>query len=220
MPNILVINPNSNEQVTENLRHSLREFETEASIECRTSAGAPFGIESDADVEVAASMILQQVSAEQDRDAIVIACYSDPGLAQCREQFDVPVFGMQDSALRAAARGDRRFGVLALSDESIARHLAYIETLGLQGSLAAELPLHISVAQSAGDPQTIDKVIATGRRLVAEFGAEAVVLGCAGMAALQAPAEQALAVPVIEPARAAVTEAIGASAESRVRLFN
>ncbi|NNC76918.1 MAG: Asp/Glu racemase, partial [Woeseiaceae bacterium] len=166
------------------------------------------------------SMILQQVSAEQDRDAIVIACYSDPGLAQCREQFDVPVFGMQDSALRAAARGDRRFGVLALSDESIVRHLAYIDALGLRELLATELPLNISVAQSAGDPQTLDKVVATGRRLVEEFGAEVIVLGCAGMAALQAPAEQALSVPVIEPARAAVTEAIGASAESRVRLFN
>ncbi|NNC77919.1 MAG: Asp/Glu racemase [Woeseiaceae bacterium] len=209
MPNILVINPNSNEQVTDNLRTSLREFESTAEIECRTTAGAPFGIESGADVEIAASLVVEQVAAEKDRDAIVIACYSDPGLAQCREQFDVPVFGMQESALRAAASGGRRFGVLALSDESIARHLSYIHSLGLQDLLTTELPLNISVEQSAGDPQTLDKVIATGRQLVEKFGAEAIVLGCAGMAALRESAEQALSVPVIEPARAAVTEAIG-----------
>ena len=209
MPDILVINPNSNQQVTDNLRTSLREFAAAAKIECRTTTGAPFGIESDADVSIAASLVVEQVDAEQDRDAIVIACYSDPGLAQCRERFDIPVFGMQDSALRAAVNGGRRFGVLALSDESIARHLIYIDALGLRDSLATELPLNISVEQSAGDPQTLDKVIATGRRLVEEFGAEVIVLGCAGMAALQAPAEQALSVPVIEPALAAVAEAMG-----------
>ena len=111
MPDILVINPNSNEQVTENLRTSLRKFESAAKIECRTTDGAPFGIESDADVEIAASLIVEQVDAEQERDAVVIACYSDPGLARCRQRFDLPVFGMQDSALRAAASGQRRFGV-------------------------------------------------------------------------------------------------------------
>jgi Asp/Glu/hydantoin racemase len=209
MPDVLVINPNSNDQVTENLRESLREFDSKASIECRTTAGAPFGIESDADVEIAKSLVIEQVAQEQHRDAIVIACYSDPGLAQCRAQFSTPVFGMQDSALRAAASGGRRFGVLALSDESIARHLPCIDALGLTNSLAAELPLNISVEQSAGDPGTLDKVIETGRRLIDEFGAEAVVLGCAGMAALQKPAERTLAVPVIEPAQAAFSEAFG-----------
>jgi len=204
MPDVLVINPNSNEQVTENLRESLRDFGPQMSIECHTTAGAPFGIESDADVELATSLVIVKVAQEQHRDAIVIACYSDPGLAECRAQFSTPVFGMQDSALRAAASGGRRFGVLALSDESIA-----IEALGLKESLAAELPLNISVEQSAGDPTTLDKIIENGRRL------EAVVLGCAGMAALQKPAEQALSVPVIEPAHAAVAEAFAAERATR-----
>lgn len=215
MPDVLVINPNSNEQVTENLRESLREFDFKASIECRTTAGAPFGIESDADVEIAKSLVIEQVAQEQHRDAIVIACYSDPGLAECRAQFSTPVFGMQDSALRAAASGGRRFGVLALSDESIARHLPCIDALGLTNSLAAELPLNISVEQSAGDPTTLDKIVENGRRLVDKFGAEVVVLGCAGMAALQKPAEQALSVPVIEPAHAAVAEAFAAERATR-----
>ena len=51
------------------------------------------------------------------------------------------------------------------------------------------MPLNISVEQSAGDLKMLDKVIENGRRLIDEFGAEAVVFGCAGMAALQKPAE-------------------------------
>ena len=84
MPDVLVINPNSNEQVTEKLRESLREFRPMMSIECHTTAGARFGIESAADVELAASLVIEQFASEQHRDAIVIACYSDPGLARCR----------------------------------------------------------------------------------------------------------------------------------------
>ena len=210
MSTILVINPNSNEQVTSQLRDALADLASRASIECCTLTDGPFGIESDADVEAASALLIEKIPGETGYDAFVIACYSDPGLAECRQLTDIPVFGMQESALKAAAEGDRKFGVLALSQASIARHLPYIEGLGLSDQLAAELPLDITVEQSAGDPATFDKVVANGRRLVDEFGAESIVLGCAGMAALRERAEEALGVPVFEPVRAAVSDAIAA----------
>ena len=207
---ILVINPNSNERVTGHLREALADLSSAADIQCCTLADGPFGIESDADVVAAAGLLVEKIPGETNYDAFVIACYSDPGLTECRQVSSKPVYGMQESALKAAARGNRRFGVLALSEASVARHLPYIENLGLSDQLAAELPLGITVDQSAGDPATLDKVIDNGRRLVDEFGAEAVVLGCAGMAALRKPAEQALSVPVFEPVREAVNDAIQA----------
>ncbi len=210
MMRVLVINPNANEQVTDNLRETLDRLASRAAVECVTLASGPFGIETDADVALAASLVVDRVGEEQDYDAFVIACYSDPGLAECRRRTDKSVFGMQESALKEASRDGRRFGVLALSDESIARHLPYIDKLGLREQLAAELPLDISVEQSAADPASLQKVIDTGRRLVEEFGADTIVLGCAGMAALQGAVERALCVPVIEPVRAAVEEAIAA----------
>ena len=212
MPGILVINPNSNEKVTANLHASLESFQAQANIECCTLPGGPVGIETDEDILAVVPLIIDCIAADHKSDAFVIACYSDPGLAQCRDRFESPVFGMQESAIREAARNDRPFGVLALSDQSIARHLPYVDSLGFARQLVAELPLDISVEQSANDPGTLDKVVDTGRRLIDEFGAQALVLGCAGMAALREPAEQALAVPVIEPAQSAVKFAIEAAA--------
>jgi len=211
MPSILVINPNANERVTDNLRVSLEEFQAYASIDCITLRDGPFGIESDQDVEKAAVLVADRICNDIAYDAFVIACYSDPGLQDSRKQVVKPVFGMQESALKAAAAGDRRFGVLALSDNSIVRHMRYIDELGLRSQLAAELPLDISVEQSVSDPKTLDKVERVGRRLIDEFGAETLVLGCAGMAALRSSVEDVLAVPVIEPARAAVEAAISAT---------
>lgn len=210
MPRILVINPNSNERVTGGLRRSLEAFSGTAEIECCTIAEGPFGIETDEDIEAVVPLVVDRVARSPGFDAYVIACYSDPGLDECRARFDKPVFAMQQSALEAAAAGGRRFGVLALSDESIRRHLARIERLGLTGQLAAELPLDITVEESASGPGTLEKIVSVGRRLVDEKRADVVVLGCAGMAAHKKPAADALRVPVIEPVEAAVEAALQA----------
>ena len=210
-PSILVINPNSNDTVTDGLRRSLADLGADAEIECCTLDEGPFGIESDHDIEVVEPLIIDRIRRSPDHDAYVIACYSDPALSECRRRFDKPVFGMQRSAIETAAAGGAKFGVLALSDESIARHLPYIAGLGLDDQLAGELPLDVSVDEAANDPDTLTKVVAGGRRLIDEFGAEVLILGCAGMASLQQPAEHALSVPVIEPARAAVRQAIASA---------
>lgn len=211
MPHILVINPNSNESVTEGLRQSLAEFSSVADIECCTLTDGPFGIETDDDIAAVIPLVIDKITRATSYDAYVIACYSDPGLADCRNRFDKPVFGMQQSAVEIAVRDYGSFGVLALSDESIARHLAYIEALGQSDALVGELPLDITVDEAANDPATLQKVIAGGQRLVNDFGANSVILGCAGMAAVKNAAEKKLPVPVIEPAQAALDLAMDAT---------
>jgi Asp/Glu/hydantoin racemase len=118
---------------------------------------------------------------------------------------------MQQSAIETAASFSGKFGVLALSDESIARHALYILELGFADRLAAELPLDISVDEASNGSATLDKVLRNGRRLVDEFAATSVILGCAGMAGHRRVAERELAVPVIEPAQAALKLAIEAA---------
>ena len=184
----LVINPNSNETVTDGLRRSLADFGP--GIDCCTLPDGPFGIESDNDIAAVKPLIIDRIEQSPDYDAYVIACYSDPGLDECRRRFEKPVYGLQRSAIETAAAGGRRFGVLALSDESIARHLRYISQLGFDDQLAGELPLDISVDEAANDPDTMAKIVTTGRRLIGKLGAEVLILGCAGMAAWKEPAEQ------------------------------
>lgn len=207
-PRILVINPNSNDSVTDALRHSLDCFSDVADVSCCTLHEGPFGIETDDDRAFVVPLIIGKIDQSPGFDAFVIACYCDPGLAECRERFDKPVFGMQESAIAQAAQNRRRFGVLALSDDSIRGHLVYLEKLGFTDQLVAELPLDVSVDESANDPETLDKICMQGRRLVDDLGAEVLVLGCAGMAAHKKPAAEALRVPVIEPVEAAVEAAL------------
>lgn len=205
---IKVINPNSNESVTAGLRASLAVFREDADISCVTLPGGPFGIETDEDIDSVKPLIIKEIERSPQFDAFVIACYSDPALTESRTVSEHPVYGLQESALRMALESGTRIGVLALSPESIRRHLEYIDALGFSAHLAGELPLDVSVDDAANDPGTIEKIVVKGRQLIDDHDADVLILGCAGMAALKKQVQLALAVPVIEPAEASIRLAL------------
>ena len=81
------------------------------------------------------------------RDAFVIACYSDPGLHVCREGTSRPVFGIAECGVLTALARAERFGVIAIKQRSIARHMRYLRQMGLMDRLAGERPIELSVAE-------------------------------------------------------------------------
>jgi Asp/Glu/hydantoin racemase len=207
---ISVVNPNSNDAVTRNLDLALEplRFEDGPEIVCSTLKGGPFGIETQADVESVVMPLRRLVEADNASDAFVIACYSDPGLHVCREGTARPVFGIAEcGVLNALARG-ARFGVIAIGQRSIARHMRYLRQMALVDRLAGERPLNMSVAESASGENTLQRMIEVGRQLKDEDGADALVMGCAGMARHRQPLEDALGIPVIDPTQAAVAMAV------------
>ena len=210
---ILVINPNSNASVTRNMDDALQPLKLAngPEIVCTTLAEGPFGIETQADVDGVAMPLRAMIEADNAADAFIIACYSDPGLHVCREGTARPVFGIAEAAvLTALARGER-FGVIAIKQRSIARHMRYLRQMGLTDRLAGERALDMSVADTASD-HALDRMIEVGTALRDKDGANVVVMGCAGMARHRKPLEDALGVPVIDPTQAAVTLAFGALA--------
>jgi allantoin racemase len=218
-PCILVINPNSNVAVTQGLDEALAplRFADGPEIICTTLTEGPIGIETQEDVERVALPLRRLVSNNQHADAFVIACYSDPGLHVCREATSRPVFGINEAGvLSALARADR-FGVIAIGQRSIRRHLRYLRQMGLLDRLANERPLDMSVAETASGADTLAKMVSTGKKLRDEDGAGVIVLGCAGMARHREALEAGLGVPVIDPTQAAVAMALGAIVFSKPR---
>jgi Asp/Glu/hydantoin racemase len=210
-PRILVINPNSNPAVTRGISEALDalRFANGPEIECRTLEDGPFGIETQEHIDQVA-LALRRIIVTDRADAYVIACYSDPGLAACREAASRPVFGINEAAVTTAlARGDR-FGVIAIAQRSIRRHIRYLRQMGLLDRLAAERSLDMSVAETASGAETRERMIAVGRELKDRDGADVVILGCAGMARHRRAVQDALGIPVVDPTQAAVTMAIGA----------
>jgi allantoin racemase len=209
---IVVINPNSNETVTRGIDEALRPlaFANGPEIVCTTLAEGPYGIESQADVESVTMPLRRLLESDNGADAFVIACYSDPGLHVCREGSERPVFGIAECGVLTALARAEKFGVIAIKQRSIRRHIRYLRQMGLTDRLAGERPLEMSVAETVSGEGTLGRMIEVGRELRDRDGAEAIVMGCAGMARDRRPLEEALGVPVVDPTQAAVAMAIGA----------
>jgi allantoin racemase len=216
-PRILVINPNSNVIVTKGLEVALQPlgFADGPEIVCTTLDEGPYGVESQADADSVVMPLRRLVESDNGSAAFVIACYSDPGLHVCREGTDRPVFGIAECGVLTALTRAETFGVIAIAQRSIRRHIRYLRQMGLMDRLAGERPLDMSVAETASGEGTLAKMIEVGRALKEQDGAGAVIMGCAGMARLRRPLEDALGIPVIDPTQAAVTMALGAVQFSR-----
>lgn len=210
---ILVVNPNSNQAVTDGFTVELAPFADHGvAIETHTLAEGPFGVETQADIEsVVEPLVRLTAKRSDDVDAIVIACYSDPGLAACREAAPaLPILGIQESGVYAAMSLGDRFGVIALSDRSRKRHLRHLRQLGVIDRLVGERVAELTVAESAdGGAAVFERLAMAGRALRDEDGADVVVLGCAGMAGHRRALEAELGLPVVDPVAAAVGTALG-----------
>ena len=208
---ISVINPNSNENVTRGLDQALTALRLKGGPEivCSTMKEGPYGVERQEHVEQVALPLARMIAADNESAAFVIACYSDPGIHVCREATARPVFGINECGILTALGRGERFGVLAIAQRSIRRHVRYLRQLGLMDRFAGERPLDMTVAETATGEKTFDRMVEVGRKLVEEDGADVVIMGCAGMARHRQPLEAALKVPVIDPTQAAVAMAIG-----------
>ena len=208
---IVVLNPNSTQAVTEGIDSALDPLRLDGgpSIECVTLAEGPPGIETDAHVEAVAAPIARFVaSREDDADAFIIACFSDPGLAEARRATRRPVLGMAACGVFTATAIGSRFGVISIVDQAIPRHLRYYDALGIGSRLAGDRAVGIGVTGLSDESRTLERMMTTGRALRDEDRAEALVLGCAGMARYRARLEDSLGIPVVDPVQAAVGMAL------------
>ena len=208
---ILVINPNSTAAVTHGIDQALEPLRMAGGpqFECVTLAEGPPGIQTQQHVDGVIGPLSRIIAQRQrDCDAFVIACYSDPGLHSAREVTAKPVLGIAECGVLTALTLGQRFGVIAILPSSIARHLRYLGAMGLTDRLAAELAVGLQVIELADTTRTRQRMIDTGRRLVADHGADVIIMGCAGMAQYRKPLEDSLGVPVVEPTQAAAGMAL------------
>jgi len=211
---VLVINPNSNADVTAAMDAELDPLRVDGGLEIEsiTLEGTPLGIESQRDVEAVVRPLCDVAQQrENDAAAFVIACFSDPGLHAVRETTTRPVFGIAASGLLTALGIGNAIGIISILHTSVPRHWRYVRALGISDRVADDRPVDLSVA-ALSDPDMVEpRMIEVGRTLRDESGADVLVLGCAGMARYRTTLQASLGIPVVDPVQAATAMAIHAA---------
>ncbi len=200
---ILVINPNTTVEMTKQIETAMNAVKrADTILEVVNPPYGPAGLASGYDEVIAGYELVKmvQTARHQGYDAIVIACYSDPGIVAAKELCDFPVVGIAEAAMHMACMLGRKFTVLTTAKARIPSKEAYVRYNGLDSRLASVRSLGITVVETSHEPgKTKDAILAVARKAIEEDGAEVIILGCAGMAGYAEELEQKLGVPVLDP---------------------
>ena len=208
MTRITVINPNTSAELTATITKAAQAVAgagvTVTGV--HPAVGVP-SVESHAQEAIAAVGVIEQVRAHQaDTDAFVIACFGDTGVPAAREVATCPVVGMTEAALQTACLVAHRFVVITLPARTIAHSDRVVRALGLEHRCTVTA-VDVPVAELVdGSTHLLDAFAEAAR---GADHAEAVVLGCAGLADLVGPLSDTLGVPVIDGVAAGVGIAVG-----------
>ena len=208
MTRITVINPNTSAELTATITKAAQAVAgagvTVTGV--HPAVGVP-SVESHAEEAIAAIGVIEQVRAHQaDTDAFVIACFGDTGVPAAREVATCPVVGMTEAALHTACLVAHRFVVITLPARTIAHSDRVVRALGLEHRCTVTA-VDVPVAELVdGSTHLLDAFAEAAR---GADHAEAVVLGCAGLADLVGPLSDTLGVPVIDGVAAGVGIAVG-----------
>jgi len=204
---ILVVNPNTTVSMTATIAAAARAVAAPGTeISAVTSSMGPVSIEGFYDEAFAVPGLIQALLQAPDADAAIIACFDDTGLDAARSVAPFPVVGICEAALLTAGQIAKRIAVITTLPRSIVpleelvRRYGFAERARVTASNVAVLDLE---KPGSGAAKKLDAEIA--RAL--EQGAEAIVLGCAGMADLAAALSQKFGVPIVDGVAAAVKQA-------------
>ncbi len=151
---------------------------------------------------------------ERQPEAILLACFGDPGLLALREVSGLPCFGMAEAGCHAAAAQVRRFSIVTGGAAWGPMLTEYAAGLGLAAQLASVRVLQADGGQIGANPLAArEAIFQAAQRAVHEDGAELVVLGGAGMVGQVEPLAARLNVPVIDGLTPAIRMAEAAAGQ-------
>jgi len=206
---ILLVNPNTTETMTEKAALAARAVMASGTvIIAATSRMGPVSIEGHYDGALAIPGLLSELKERAgEYDAAIIACFDDTGLDAARSFADVPVLGLCESAVATAGFLAQRFTVVTTLERSRVLIDNLVRRYGMGGRArvrASDIPVLQLEDPTSG---AIGKLRAEIERALAEDGAEAIVLGCAGMTDLARELQDIYGVPVVDGVAAAVKQA-------------
>ncbi|TPN84959.1 aspartate/glutamate racemase family protein [Mesorhizobium sp. CU2] len=204
---ILVINPNTTQSMTAKIREAAESVASAGTeIVAVNPADGPPSIEGYFDEVFAVPGIIAEMAKAPAADAYIIACFDDTGLDAARCAAEAPVIGIGEAAFHMASLIAGKFSVVTTLARSVPAIEHNLAKYGLASRCARVRSSEVAVLElerpGSNARHRISEEIA---RAIAEDKAEAIVLGCAGMADLAHSLSEEHGVPVLDGVVCAVT---------------
>ncbi|WP_320197706.1 aspartate/glutamate racemase family protein [Agrobacterium sp. rho-13.3] len=209
---ILIVNPNTTASMTATIAAAAKSVAGHGTeITAVTSLMGPVSIEGYYDEVFAIPGMLAEIAKGEKAgaEAAIIACFDDTGLDAARALANIPVLGICEAAVATTSFIAQKFTVVTTMERSRLplEHLIHRYGMGARAKVrAADIPV-----LSLEDPTSnaLARLRSEIDAAIREDRAEAIILGCAGMADLAAQLSAEFGVPVVDGVSAAVKQAEG-----------
>lgn len=209
---ILVINPNSS-QATTDMMVRIAQAAAPADVEIigATAPHSPPMIIDPVALAASAPQVVEiGLGSGKEVSGIIISALGDPGINELRQQVKIPVVGIAEAAMLAAAANGRRFGIATTTPGLVASIDARAAELGVAN-------LYTGTRLTSGDPLKLaaepDRMTEALRQAVAACieldKAEAVIIGGGPLGNAATALTPMFSVPVIAPIPAAIRRMMG-----------
>ena len=218
MKTLLLLNPNTSAEVSTLLqRHAAPSARAAGlSLAMATARFGPRYITGEAGAALAGHAALDayaaHVQAHGRPAAVLLACFGDPGLFALRAVAGVPVLGLAEAAMQAAARRGP-FVIVTGGPAWVPMLQRLAAVLPLPAPLLGVQAVARSGGELASDPQAAVELLhgAAVEALARWPAARSVLLGGAGLAGLAAPLAERLPCPVLDNVAEALAAAMQAA---------
>jgi len=210
MTEILLINPNTTQSITDLVLKTARRFAAKGTnLRAVTGTFGPRYIASRVGYAIAGHAAVDALANDRHaKDAVVLACFGDPGLDALREIAKVPVVGMADASILQACAVGRRFSIVTGGERWKSMLEDFVGHRGLASRLASVRTVAPTGADIARKPEAALALLAKGcTACVREDGADVVILGGAGLAGLAAKLKTMVDAPLLDGVACAISMA-------------
>jgi len=203
---VKLINPNTTASMTELMGEAARAVAAPGTeVVLATSRSGAASIEGHYDEALSVLGTIDEILEGDAADAYVIGCFGDPGLLAAREVTAAPVIGIAEAAMHAATFVATSFSIVTTLERTRVISEQLVRNYGMQDHCRRVRATDVAVLELE-KPGSSARAIILGEceEALRDDRAEAIVLGCAGMADLAKYLEGRLGVPVIDGVAAAV----------------
>ena len=210
---ILIVNPNTTASMTRKIGAAARALASPGvEIVAVNPDFGPPSIEGYYDEVFSIPGLIGEMAKADAADATIVACFDDTGLDAARCFSPAPVIGIGEAAFHFASLIAGKFSVVTTLARSIGAIEHNLVRYGLASRCARVRACDVAVLDleepGSNARGKIEREIELALR---EDGAEAIVLGCAGMVDLAKDLSRAAGIPVVEGVGCALMLAEGAA---------
>lgn len=192
---VLIINPNSDSKMTDNIRQLVSHFPLEyITPTVLGMENTPAFVDSQPTIDATFAEVAQTIlSRENEFDIFILACHLDPNLEKLRALTKKMVLGIGQCSLLYATLWHGRYSIIGSSSktvglkEEMARRYHAAEELDTVGYPKAEDNAHFP-----------DNLLHAAQDALRQYDSPSIVLGCAGFTGVDAYLEEKLNRPVID----------------------